>query len=77
MIGDHVYVFFTFFGPTWWKKKRIKKVNFRPRFSHFVYGGYNPRVEIKPEQFLVDKYSCKSDLCICSFVTITIGLYEL
>ena len=42
MIGDHVYVFFTFFGPDPVEKEEDKKVNFRPRFSHFVYGGHNP-----------------------------------
>ena len=48
MIGDHVYVFFTFFGPYLVKKEENKKkANFCLRFSHFVYGGHNPHAHVE------------------------------
>ena len=35
MIADHVYVFFTFFGPDLVEKEEDKKVNYRLRLSNF------------------------------------------
>ena len=43
MIGDHVYVFFMFFGPYLVEKEEDKKSIFATRTSAiFVYGGHNP-----------------------------------
>ena len=37
MIADHVYIFFTFFGPDLVEKEKDKKVNFWPALQPFLF----------------------------------------